>query len=195
MSDAEKDMIKKDASPSGDSDAVYKIFYLSKAFSFMYIISYLIIFSSQIQLICKKVVPSLKNKSRKRTTLSSNNIAEETVAVPSSVVEPKSKRTKTGNRKKIVKKESSNDEINDVITRTEVDHDGDNKTKEGSNKPKRKLGAWTPEEDRLLLESLEKIAGEGKWKRVADIMNNGRNNDNCRHRFNHLKNQLVKGTN
>ncbi|CAG8646697.1 12252_t:CDS:2, partial [Racocetra fulgida] len=138
MSDAEKDMVKKEISPSGESDA-----------------------------------------SRKRTTMNSNNITEETIAVPSSVAEPKSKRTKTGN-KKIVKKELSNEEINDIVTKIEVDHDGGNKTKDESNsKPKRKLGAWTPEEDRLLLESLEKIAGEGKWKRVSEIMNNGRNNDNC----------------
>ncbi|CAG8441362.1 1651_t:CDS:2 [Acaulospora colombiana] len=66
-------------------------------------------------------------------------------------------------------------------------------TNSNDSRPRKKPNPWTPLEDKLLLECLHDLAGEGKWKRIADAMNNGRNADNCRHRFNTLKNIVAKG--
>ncbi|OIW13092.1 hypothetical protein TanjilG_08125 [Lupinus angustifolius] len=82
------------------------------------------------------------------------------------------------------------------IARAENDHHdtnhkivvGDNKEQKITNKVK---GKWTPEEDRVLIESVRRF-GLKRWSRIAKLLN-GRVGKQCRERwFNHLRPNIRK---
>ncbi|RPD61851.1 hypothetical protein L227DRAFT_523408, partial [Lentinus tigrinus ALCF2SS1-6] len=53
-------------------------------------------------------------------------------------------------------------------------------------------GKWTPEQDAALLRAVEQ-AGEGKWKEVSKLLNNGRTDNMCRTRYNIIVKRTAQG--